>query len=155
VLFRSAQEPSEDQLEELAARGIPVVSGEVAAVESGANGLTGVRLRSGQMVPRHAVAIMTRLEARAGFLADLGLVASEQYVGDVSIGTAIPAGPTGATDVPGVYVAGNVTNPMAQVIVAAGAGLSAGAAINADLMAEDTRNAVEHYRLGQPSHSMQ
>ena len=58
------------------------------------------------------------------------------------IGTAVAADPTGATAVPGVWVAGNVADPQAQVIVAAGAGLSAAAAINADLIAEDTRLAV-------------
>jgi hypothetical protein len=41
-----------------------------------------------------------------------------------------------------VWVAGNVSDLMAQVIGAAAAGLRAGAAINADLVAEETRNAV-------------
>ena len=45
----------------------------------------------------------------------------------------------GATAVPGVWVAGNVTDLRAQVIGSAAAGLIAGAAINADLIAEDTR----------------
>jgi hypothetical protein len=48
----------------------------------------------------------------------------------------------GATTVPGVYAAGNVANPAAQVIASAAAGLMAGAAINADLVGEDTRRAV-------------
>ena len=47
--------------------------------------------------------------------------------------------PTGATAVPGVWVAGNVADLRAQVITAAAAGLNAGAAINADLIAEETR----------------
>jgi thioredoxin reductase (NADPH) len=44
--------------------------------------------------------------------------------------------------VPGIYVAGNVTDPQAQVITSAAAGLTAGAAINMDLIAEDARHAV-------------
>jgi thioredoxin reductase len=48
----------------------------------------------------------------------------------------------GATVVPGVWVAGNVTDLKAQVISSAAAGLNAGAAINADLIAEDVRVAV-------------
>jgi len=44
--------------------------------------------------------------------------------------------------VPGVWVAGNVTNLMAQVIGAAAAGAQAGAMINADLVEEDAERAV-------------
>jgi hypothetical protein len=39
-------------------------------------------------------------------------------------------------------VAGNVTDLRAQVISSAAAGLNAAAALNADLIAEDTRRAV-------------
>jgi thioredoxin reductase len=52
----------------------------------------------------------------------------------------------GATGVPGVYAAGNVADPMAQVMAAAAAGLMAGAAINGDLVAEDTAAAVAAHR---------
>jgi thioredoxin reductase (NADPH) len=45
-------------------------------------------------------------------------------------------------------VAGNVTTLQAQVIVSAAGGLSAAAAINADLIAEDTRLAVADLRAG-------
>ena len=50
--------------------------------------------------------------------------------------------PTGQTGVPGVWVAGNVTDLAAQVGGAAAAGALAGARINADLVAEETRQAV-------------
>jgi hypothetical protein len=43
--------------------------------------------------------------------------------------------------VPGVWVAGNLTNIQAQVITAAAAGLTAGAAINFDLVLDETRRA--------------
>ena len=46
----------------------------------------------------------------------------------------ISADPTGATSVPGVWVAGNVSDLSAQVVVSAAAGLRAGARINADLV---------------------
>ena len=53
----------------------------------------------------------------------------------MGVGTFIPAvDPTGRTAVPGVWVAGNVTDLMAQVITSAGAGLMAAAAINVDLL---------------------
>jgi SAM-dependent methyltransferase len=46
--------------------------------------------------------------------------------------------------VPGVWVAGNVTDLSAQVVVAAAGGMRAGAMINADLAEEDVRVAVAH-----------
>ena len=62
------------------------------------------------------------------------------------VGSAVPADPTGATSAPGVWVAGNVADMSAQVVVAAAAGMRAGAMINADLVAEDARRAVEAHR---------
>ena len=47
---------------------------------------------------------------------------------------------------PGVWVAGNVTDLRAQVISAAAGGLNAGAMINMDLIEEETAAAVETYR---------
>ena len=49
---------------------------------------------------------------------------------------------TGATSVPGLWVAGNLANPRAQVITAAGEGSAAAIAMNAVLVDEDVRNAV-------------
>jgi thioredoxin reductase len=46
---------------------------------------------------------------------------------------------TGRTSVSGVWAAGNVSNPRAQVITAAGEGSTAAIAINADLVEEDVR----------------
>ena len=43
----------------------------------------------------------------------------------------------GRTSVPGVWAAGNVANPRAQVITAAGEGSAAAISINADLVQED------------------
>ena len=48
----------------------------------------------------------------------------------------------GRTSVPGVWVAGNVTNARAQVITAAGEGSAAGIALNADLVADDVARAL-------------
>jgi thioredoxin reductase len=50
--------------------------------------------------------------------------------------------------VPGVWVAGNVADLMAQVVTSAAAGLTAGARINADLMEEETAAAVSARRGG-------
>ncbi len=47
-----------------------------------------------------------------------------------------------------MWVAGNVTDPLAQVISSAAVGLNAAAAINGDLVAEDTADAVTARRHG-------
>jgi thioredoxin reductase (NADPH) len=132
-----------EQLEQLAARGITVVEGEVAALEVTDDRLTGVRLRSGAVVPVQAAVVAPRFTARADVLTSLGLETVEQQMDGHVVGTYVPADPMGATAVPGVWVAGNVADLKSQVIVSAAAGLNAAAAINADLIAEDTRRAVE------------
>jgi thioredoxin reductase len=139
VLFQhTGPVPTEEEAEQLAARGIRVVDGEVAAVEGGAD----VRLRSGELVPRQALVAAPRFTARADLLAGLGLTPEPLEMRGQVIGTALPGDPMGATAVPGVWVAGNVTDLQAQVIVAAAEGLKAAAAINADLVLEEARRAV-------------
>jgi thioredoxin reductase (NADPH) len=134
-----------EQLEQLAARGITVVEGEVAALEVTADQLTGIRLRSGAVMPIQAAVVAPRFTARADVLTSLGLETVEQQVDGHVVGTYVPADPMGATAVPGVWVAGNVADLKSQVIAAAAAGLNAAAAINADLITEDTRRAVEEF----------
>ena len=146
LFLHTAPDLTPDEREQLAALGVTVVEGEVAAVEVAGDRLTGLRLRSGEVVPRDAVVVAPRFVARAEVLSFLGVDAVEQEMAGVVVGTAVPADPTGATTVPGVWVAGNVADMRAQVMSSAAAGLSAGAAINADLVAEDTRRAVLVHR---------
>ncbi len=75
-------------------------------------------------------------------LASLALEPADRQIGGHTVGRHVPADPGGATAVPGVRVAGNLADVMAQVIGAAAAGVSTAAAINADLIAEDTRAAA-------------
>ncbi|RZK85068.1 MAG: NAD(P)/FAD-dependent oxidoreductase [Rhodococcus sp. (in: high G+C Gram-positive bacteria)] len=142
LFLNDADEPTGEEYEQLAARGIAVIDGGVAGLEVQGDRLTGVRLRTGQVIPLTAVVVPPLFRARAEFLTSLGLDTTEMEMAGHVIGTAVASDATGATAVPGVWVAGNVADPKAQVIVAAGAGLSAAAAINADLIMEDTRLAV-------------
>jgi thioredoxin reductase len=139
IYFRQGTELDDGAAAQLAARGIRVVDGAVSAVAIAGDHLVGVQLADGGTVPRQALAVAARMTARAGFLADLGLKASEHPGG---MGTYIPADPAGRTEVPGVWAAGNVTDLGAQVGASAAAGALAGAVINADLVEEDTRRAV-------------
>ena len=137
LFLHTAPEPDEGQARQLAARGVTVVNQKVTGV-----GDDGVRLADGMVVTRDALVVLTRLEAVV--VPALGLTTEEHPMG---IGTFLAAeDPTGRTAVPGVWVAGNVADPMAQVITSAAAGLGAGAAINMDLVAEDVAGAVADYR---------
>jgi thioredoxin reductase len=140
VLFSHTTPPPDGQdARLLAARGVRVVPGEVASLEITGDRLTGVRLSDGTVVARQVLAVAPRMVARAGFLADLGLEPAAHPRG---VGEYIAADATGLTAVPGVWVAGNVTDLAAQVGGAAAAGAVAAAAINLDLVTEDAREAA-------------
>jgi thioredoxin reductase len=126
-----------EQPEQLTARGIRIVEGSVASVEVSDDRIVGIRLQDGSVISRDVVVVAPRMTARAEVLASLGLKPVEHPAG-----TYIPADATGRTEVPGVWVAGNVTDLAAHVGAAAAAGAVAGAHINADLVAEETREAV-------------
>ncbi|MGY3059452.1 thioredoxin reductase [Streptomyces sp. TE3672] len=143
TLFRhTGPEPTDEEYEQLAARGIAVVDGEVAGLEVTDDRLAGVRLADGRVVPREAVVVQTGLIGRADVLAGLGLGAAELKMGGEVIGTYVAADPAGETEVPGIWVAGNVADPKGKVVIAAAAGVQAAAAINADLITDDVNRAV-------------
>ncbi len=142
LFLHTGPEPTEEEYEQLAARGVAVVDGEVTGLEVADDRFTGVTLASGRVVPREALVVQARFTARSAVLESLGLKPVAQEMGGVVIGSYIPTDPTGATEVPGVWAAGNVTRLTEQVIGAAAAGLMAGGAVNGDLITEDTRLAV-------------
>ncbi|HWO67008.1 MAG TPA: NAD(P)/FAD-dependent oxidoreductase [Umezawaea sp.] len=135
VYFTRGTDLDEDTRGRFAARGIRVVDApvtEVVAADDG--GVAGVRLGDGQVVPRRVLAVVTTTTARTEGLDGLGLPLAET-------GHRFASGPAGTTAVPGVWVAGNATDPTAQVGASAAAGALAGAHINAVLVAADTEAA--------------
>ncbi|MFD5694584.1 NAD(P)/FAD-dependent oxidoreductase [Streptomyces rubiginosohelvolus] len=142
LFLHTGPEPTEEEYEQLAARGVAVVDGEVTGLAVADDRFTGVTLASGRVVPREALVVQARFVARSAVLESLGLKPVAQEMGGTVIGSYIPTDPTGATEAPGVWAAGNVTRLTEQVIGAAAAGLMAGGAVNGDLITEDTRLAV-------------
>ncbi len=138
--------PDAATAEALAARAVPVVRERIESLLVDSDKLSGVRLDSGAVVELDALVVAPRFVARSQVFADLGLEPADLVVDGRVYGSRIPAEATGATAVPGVWVAGNVTDLAATVIASAAAGVAAGAAINADLVAADTRAAVDEYR---------
>lgn len=148
VLTEGSSRPTQDDLERLALRGVRVLADPPRQVLVEESTLRGLRLASGAVLECDAIVVSPRFQARAGFLAPLGLEPQPFDMGDEVLGTLIPAEPTGATAVPGVWVAGNLSDPMAQVISSAAVGLRVGATINADLVEAETHTAVSAHRAG-------
>ncbi len=120
---------------QLDARGIRVVEGEVARLVVVDDRLTGVAMTDGRMIARTAVFIRPGNRPRAdGLLSGLGCEHNEE--GFVAVDA------TGGTSTPGVWAAGNVVDPRAQVIASAGAGNAAAIDINADLVRDDVERAT-------------
>lgn len=139
LLLHTARRPAPEQVEQLTASGISLVEGEVTSIEITDDRVSGVRLRSGQVIPARAVVIGPQFEARHAVLDSLGVATVEHPLG---IGHQVAADPAGRTSAPGVWVAGNAADVTAGVMQAASSGVTAAAAMNADLTAEDTAAAV-------------
>ncbi|MCW2763712.1 MAG: thioredoxin reductase [Marmoricola sp.] len=149
LFLNDVVEPTEEQWEQLAARSINVVEGKVQSLEVTDDALSGVVLASGTVIPVEAVVTGPRMEARSAVLESLGVPSVEHPMG---VGSHVEVNPQGgATSVAGVWAAGNVTDLSGQVMASAASGVMAGAAINADLITEETTLAVEAARLSFPS----
>lgn len=130
-------DPGAEAWDQLDALGVRVVEGPVRRLRLEEGALRAVVLDDGREVPVDAVVVAPRFVARAELYEQLGGTLT-----DHPAGTLIATGPMGATEVPGVWAAGNAGDLSAMVSSAAGAGLGAAAAINADLVAEDAAAAV-------------
>lgn len=148
LFLHTGPELTDEQSEQLAARDIAVVDGEVTGLQVTDDRLTGLQLAGGQVIGCRAVVVAPRVAARAEVLTGLGLGTTDLEIDGYVFGSHVAADAKGATSIPGVWVAGNVTDPLAQVISSAAAGLNAAAAINGDLVAEDTADAVTARRHG-------
>ncbi|GAB3123630.1 NAD(P)/FAD-dependent oxidoreductase [Glaciibacter psychrotolerans] len=134
--------PSDEQWEQFAARGISVVEGTVSELVLTGNALSGLLLASGHVVECDALAISTSVHARVDFLAPLGLRPAPFTIGETVVGSRLETGPMGATEVPGLYAAGNATDLFAQVAGSVSGGLLTASAVNVSLIEEDTAAAV-------------
>ncbi|WP_458780787.1 NAD(P)/FAD-dependent oxidoreductase [Arthrobacter sp. D3-16] len=134
---------SAGQAEQLEARSVKVVDGRVRGLVVQGDKLTGVTLDVGSAVPLDVLVVSPATVSKANMLQALGLEPDGLEEGP---GTRLATDESGLTSCPGVWAAGNATDVSAQVMTAAAAGLKAAAAINADLVLEDTRRAVEAAR---------
>ncbi len=120
--------------ERLGARAIDIVEGDAQGIIVRGDHLEGVELADGPVIHCDALFVPPRFIPNNDLLVGLGCALNDE-------GWAITE-PNGLTSVPGVWVAGNVANPRAQVITAAGEGSAAAIAINADLVDDDVNVAI-------------
>jgi thioredoxin reductase len=134
VFFTHTHPVTETEREVLDARGVQVIEGQIAELSIVNDRLDAVQLTEGDSISRAALFIRPALQAR-----DNSLIRSLGFEVDQSGLAKVDA--TGRTTVPGVWAAGNASNPRAQVITAAGEGSAAAIDINNDLVVEDVRKA--------------
>lgn len=143
VFFANGATLTAAQREQLVARAIGIVDEPVVSLAVEDDHLTGVVIDGGRIVPRTAIFVRPRFVPNDTLLVDLGCAVRD--TGWVHVDG------TGATSVPGVWAAGNATNPRAQVITAAGEGSAVAIAINNSLVDEELPLAVTNFRLGLPA----
>ncbi|WP_411375414.1 NAD(P)/FAD-dependent oxidoreductase [Arthrobacter sp. MPF02] len=135
--------PGDGELEQLAARGIKVVEGAVESLRVEGGSLRGVALAGGPEVAVQAVVVGSRVHARLGAFTGLGLRATPHPMG---VGDYLETDAEGATAVPGVWAAGNVTDLRAQVLASAASAAWTAVVINNHLMAEELERDLRSYR---------
>lgn len=124
-------------LDALRAAGVEILTATVRRIVNGDDGrLVAVELVDGRRIEADAVAVGPRFRARIEPFRQLGLEAVPHPMG---IGDHVETDPTGATSVPGLYAAGNVTDPGHQLLQAAADGGRVGAMIAFALADEDLR----------------
>jgi thioredoxin reductase len=145
VLFTPPGVLTTDERSGLVARAIGIVEGTVERLVVEDDRLRGVRMDDGRAVPREALFVPPTFVPHHGLLLGLGC--------ELDDAGRVVADATGRTSVAGVWAAGNVVDPRAQLITAAGAGSAAALALNADLVEDDVRRAVLDSEDGLPTRS--
>ncbi|MEV2268513.1 NAD(P)/FAD-dependent oxidoreductase [Nonomuraea africana] len=138
VFFPHTLELTAQDRERLEARGLRVVEGEIERLVVDGDRLRGIELTDGRDVPRAAAFLFPRMVPRDELLTHLGCAKDDNGW--------VATDRTGRTSVAGVWAAGNVIDPRAQVVTAAGMGSAAAFAMNTDLLDEDVDRAVEQRR---------
>ena len=122
---------------DLSARDVRVVQAAATGVQVDDDALTGIVLDDGTVLPCDAVFVAPYAVVDEDLLAGLGLAAQPFLLGGEDRGRAVQVDPVGATSVPGVWAAGNVTGPHHALPSSIAAGSVVGAMVNWSLVESD------------------
>ena len=138
VLLDSQPAPGAEDRAALESRGIRIVEGSVTEIHSAHDQLTGAQVAGhGDPLPLDAILVGTQLRIDSALVSSLGLHTEENPMGEF-----VPVDMRKATNVPGVFAAGNVTSVGAMVAASMADGVMAGAALNMDLVEEEFAEAL-------------
>jgi thioredoxin reductase/SAM-dependent methyltransferase len=140
LVLHDPSDVDDAELDALRAGGVKIVQGKVSRIVTGADGhVAAVEVGGHGSVDADAVVVAPRFRVRAEPFASLGLRPTAHPSG---LGDFIEADATGATTAPGLYAAGNATDPSQQVLQAAADGSRVGAMISFSLASEDVQAAA-------------
>lgn len=137
TVFAHTATPDDEAMAQLRAVGVKIIDGDVARIAHDGDQVRLVVLADGAEFPVDAVVVGPRFEARAEIFEWLGGTVSEHPMGHF-----VETVMMGRTNVDNVWAAGNIADLSAMVSVSSGAGVMAGAAVNADLVLDDVRRAM-------------
>lgn len=124
---------AEEDRRKLLARGIKIREGAITALLLDGDRFDGIRL-DGETIRVDAVFIRPPARPRTELITSLGGTSDASGFAHID--------PSGRTSVPGVWVTGNLVDPRAQVITAAGHANAVAMDVNADLVDDDVRTAL-------------
>ncbi|NEE02521.1 NAD(P)/FAD-dependent oxidoreductase [Phytoactinopolyspora halotolerans] len=138
TFFPHRIELSDDERTRLIANDVRIADGVVTGLVVQDGRLRGVEVDGCRTVPRAAVFVAPRFIPNDVLLTGLGCAVGENGW--------VVTDPGGRTSVPGVWAAGNVVDPRAQVVTAAGAGSAAAIALNGYLLEQDVQRATARHQ---------
>jgi thioredoxin reductase/SAM-dependent methyltransferase len=139
LVLHGVADVDSSEVDALRAAGVGIVDGPVRRVVTDDGHVAAVELAGNERIGADAVVVAPRFRVRAEPFASLGLRTAAHPTG---LGDVVETDPTGATAVPGLYAAGNVTDPNQQVAQAAADGGRVGAMISVSLADDDVRSAA-------------
>lgn len=140
VVLHGPVEVDSSELDVMRAAGVNIVHGQVSRIVTSDDGhVAAVELADHERIDADAVVVGSRFRVRAEPFVSLGLRPAAHPTG---LGDFVETDATGATAVPGLYAAGNMTDPSQQVLHAAADGSRVGAMISFSLAHDDIRAAT-------------
>jgi thioredoxin reductase/SAM-dependent methyltransferase len=140
LVLHAGVDAADAEVVALRAAGVNVVDERVRRVVTGADGhVEAIELADGTRIDADAIAIGPRFRVRVEPFASLGLMTAEHPTG---LGDFVETDALGETAIPGLYAAGNVTDPSQQVLQAAANGSRVGGMISFSLAHEDIEAAA-------------